>query len=167
MEIYTGAKEKVKAGAQRHGRKDSEGSILQLSPPCTNTATIIGLLKIQMAQSVQRHDAPSHLEPTKQGEQSLLESNSRTLKDHSDKDGGLQLLGHSGSTQNPKGCPCLGLQDKGERNGIQAGGSVTLHSFTGMIRFYILHSTKKQTKNTTHWQAEFLKGRLDERNVLR
>ena len=90
MGTYTGAKDKLKAGAQCRGRRDSEGNICWLSPPCTNTATIIDLLKIQMAESVLRHDAPSHLEAAKQQEQSLLESDSGTLKDHSDSSWGTQ-----------------------------------------------------------------------------
>lgn len=102
-----------------------------------------------MAESVLRHDAPSHLEAAKQGEQSLLESDSRTLKDHSDNDGGLQLVGNTVVAHRaPKAALSwdFGIEDHPERNGIQAGGSVNLCSFTGTIRFYILNSTKNKPR---------------------
>lgn len=99
----------VEGGTPCSSRRDS-GDTLLLSPPYTNTTTITDLLKIPMAESMLRYGAPSHREPTKQGVQSLLRSDSGTLKGHSGKDGGRQLPESRKPQRLP---PSLGLEDRG------------------------------------------------------
>lgn len=71
MGTYTGPKDKLK------GRLHAVAEEVQKPSACTNTATITDLWKTQMAEPLLRDGARSQLEPTKQGAQSSLESDSR------------------------------------------------------------------------------------------